>query len=368
MDRQEVRIKINGQEKSFPSKKNKEKKTGKTKTHIPETKTSSFPENDLPLIIVDEMAAAAEKKEEEEFEWVLPKEPEKQVTPKTTPYIEDLRNMNKNKSKGITKKQPTPISKKKKLTPPSFPKQLFLSIVMAVGIGTCLGFLILAIMNMSDKPLNPAQQVSGQTTDGANGATTENPGTTSGDQTVTLSSLGVAVLQAEVYSNSEAANAEIQKLQESGFSAISLDSELFFVFMAVGTGLDGMKEIGKEAEKKGFKPYAKEITIPEKTFSSITEQDALLLQEGQGLYKELIATSALLLQGGAIDPATVERMNGHYQKISAVKEENTTDGPKEWKTLLVGAYQNIQEYQSSKETNQLWDAQQKLLEATVFLY
>ncbi|WP_417899428.1 hypothetical protein ABN702_03565 [Bacillus haimaensis] len=369
----EVKIRINGKEKSFHphSKRKKGKKQPDTPVASYEDQVQEGPhmeEEDLPLIIVDETAAAAEKKEEEDFEWVLPKEPVKQekkeTTSEKTTYIEDLRQVNKANGK---KSRPQSFGKKK-LAPPSFSKQLIVSILMAVGIGTCLGFLILAIMNISsDNPLNPNQPVAGSVSDQAEN---DNPETTgnSGEQSVTIPAQGVAVLQGGALSNMESANATIDTFKSQGFSAVAVGTDTIYVLVGIGQTVEGMKSLGAMATDKGLETYAKEFAIPEKTFNSLTAQDATVLQEGQGLYKELAAASSLLIQGGSLDSAAVEKMNGHFEKISAVKAEEMTDGPKQWKDLLVGAYQHIQQYQTSKDTSDLWDAQQKLLEATAFLY
>lgn len=368
----EVKIRINGMEKSFHQNSKRKKGKNRKETSVdnyqnPELEIPNE-EDDLPLIIVDETAAAAEKKEEEDFEWVLPKEPVKQekkeATAEKTTYIEDLRQINKPNGK-----KPRPHSLgKKKLAPPSFSKQLIVSILMAVGIGTCLGFLILAIMNISsDNPLNPNQPVAGSVSDQAE---KDNPGTTgsSDGQSVTIPAQGVAVLQGGALSNMESANATIDTFKSQGFPAVAVGTDTIYVLVGIGQTVEGMKSLGAMATDKGLETYAKEFSIPEKTFNSLTAQDATVLQEGQSLYTELAAASSSLLQGGTLDSAAVEKMNGHFEKISAVKAEKVTDGPKEWKDLLVGAYQHIQQYQTSKDTSELWDAQQKLLEATAFLY
>ncbi|MGD6832055.1 hypothetical protein ACQCT5_07825 [Sutcliffiella halmapala] len=370
----EVKIRINGKEKSFHhhSKRKKAKKQSDAPVTSYQDQVQEdihMEEDDLPLIIVDETAAAAEKKEEEEFEWVLPKEPVKQEKKETTAgktsYIEDLRQINK-----PTGKKPRPHSLgKKKLTPPSFSKQLIVSILMAVGIGTCLGFLILAIMNISsdNNPLNPTQPAAGSVSDQPD---KNNTGTTgkSGEQSVTIPAQSVAVLQGGALSNMESANATIDTFKSQGFSAVAIGTDTIYVLVGIGETVEGMKSLGAMATEKGLETYAKEFAIPEKTFNSLTAQDATVLQEGQGLYKDLAAASSLLLQGGSLDSAAVEKMNGHFEKISAVKAEEMTEGPKQWKDLLVGAYQHIQQYQTSKDTSELWNAQQKVLEATAFLY
>jgi hypothetical protein len=369
----EVKIRINGKEKSFHH--NSKRKKGNKRSETPVTSYQEqvqedvhMEEDDLPLIIVDETAAATEKKEEEDFEWVLPKEPVKQEKKETTSgktsYIEDLRQINKPNGK---KTRPFSLGKKK-LAPPSFSKQLILSIVMAVGIGTCLGFIILAIMNISsDNPLNPTQPVAGSVSDQAEN---DNTGTTgnSGEQSVTIPAQGVAVLQGGALSTMESATAIIDSFKSQGFSAASVGTDTIYVLVGIGQTVEGMKSLGAMATDKGLETYAKEFAIPEKTFNSLTAGDATVLQEGQGLYKELAAASSLLLQGSSLDSAAVEKMNGHFEKISAVKAEELTDLPKQWKELLVGAYQHIQQYQTSKDTSELWNAQQKLLEATAFLY
>lgn len=368
----EVKIRINGVEKSYH--RNSKKKKGKNRhgTSMEDyqnpVRETPVEEDDLPLIIVDETAAAAEKKEEEDFEWVLPKEPVKQEKKEATSgkasYIEDLRQVNKPNGK---KQRPSSLGKKKQ-SPPSFSKQLILSIGMAVGIGTCLGFIILAIMNISsDNPLNPSRPTAGTVSDQSDKDNTDTTGKR-GKQSVTIPAHGVAVLQGGALSNMESANATIDTFKSQGFSAVAVGSDTIYVLVGIGQTVEGMKSLGAMATDKGLETYAKEFAIPEKTFNSLTAQDAAVLQEGQSLYTELAAASSSLLQGGTLDSAIMEKMNGYFEKISAVKAEEMTEGPKQWKDLLVGAYQHIQQYQTSKDSTELWGAQQKLLEATAFLY
>ena len=369
-----VKIRINGK-KEKPIHHHAKRKRGKYRngTSLNNYQDSAQEEipmekDDLPLIIVDETAAAAEKKEEEEFEWVLPKEPvrpeKKETISGKAPYIEDLRQINKPDGK---KMHPYSLGKKK-LATPSFSKQLILSIVMAIGIGTCLGFLILAIMNISsDNPLNPGKPAAGSVSDQEE---KDNTGATgkSGEQSVTIPAQGVAVLQGGYFTTRESANALIDTFKSQGFSAASVGTDTIYVLVGIGQTVEGMKSLGAMTTDKGLETYAKEFALPEKTFSSLTVQDVTVLQEGQGLYRELAAASSLLLLGGSLDSKAVEKMNGHFEKISAIRSEEMTDGPKEWKDLIVGAYQHIQQYQTSKSSSDLWNAQQKLLEATSFLY
>lgn len=369
MDNHQVKIKINGKEKSYGNGKKKKKNyKEKVPSQQKEVSIKDIPEEELPIIIVDESAAAAEKKEEE-FEWVLPKEPpknskESKDSQDNTSYIEDLRQMN-NKDKG-TKVRPTPFGKKKKLAPPSFSKQLLLSIGMAIGIGTCLGFLILAVMNMSGTPVNPEVPVAAPVTNQTNDAP-ETPAV-SGEGNATIPAQTISVLQAGAFTTAEGAIAEMEHLKAAGFPATALGSDPTYVFMAVGQNVEGMKQIAGVAQEKGFKPYAKDISLSEKTVNSITDQDALLLQEGQVLYKQLTVATALLLQGSSLDTATSETLRASFDKVAAIKDSELTESIKEWKATLSGAYESLQSHQSSNNTEALWDAQQKLLDATKFLY
>ncbi|KMJ60305.1 hypothetical protein AB685_05680 [Bacillus sp. LL01] len=366
MDNHQVKIKINGKEKSYGNGK-KRKKNAKENVSSQQNNTpikDNFPEDDLPIIIVDESAAAAEKKEDE-FEWVLPKEPPKDAKESTenTTYIEDLRQLNKDKG---TKVRPTPFGKKKKLAPPSFSKQLLLSIGMAIGIGTCLGFLILAVMNMSGTPVNPEVPASAPVTN----ETTETPETpaVSGDGSATVSAQTISVLQAGAFTTAEGASAEIERLKAAGFPAVAVSSDPTYVFMAVGQNVEGMKQIAGEAQAKGFEPYAKELSLSDKTVNSLTEQDIQLLQDGQVLYKQLTVATALLLQGSTLDAATAETLGASFDKVAAIQDSELTESIKEWKASLSGAYESLQSHQQSNNNQALWDAQQKLLDATKFLY
>ncbi|MGD6991624.1 hypothetical protein [Sutcliffiella horikoshii] len=372
MDNHQLKIKINGKESSYGhGKKKKKNRKESVQPHQKEIPVKEdLKEEELPIIIVDESAAAAEKKEEE-FEWVLPEEtPEKTKSSKDTStkpsYIEDLRQMNKEKGKS-SKVRPAPFGKKKKLVPPSFSKQLLVSIGMAIGIGTCLGFLILGVMNMSESPVNPsvpaATPATTETTD-----TQETPAAVNGDGTATIPAQSISVLQAGAFTTKDGANAEMDRLKAAGFPAVAVGSEPTFVLMAVGHSVDGMKQIATGVQAKGFEPFAKELTLSEKTIDSLTEQDTLLLQEGQVLYSQLTVATAQLLQGSSLDSATVESLNASFEKVAAIKEADLTDATKGWKTSLSGAFEDIKAYQESNSSETLWNAQQKLLDATAFLY
>ncbi|MGD7053497.1 hypothetical protein [Sutcliffiella horikoshii] len=375
MDNHQLKIKINGKESSYghgkKKKKNRKESVQPQQKEIPVKE--DLKEEELPIIIVDESAAAAEKREEE-FEWVLPEEtPEKTKSskdPSTKPsYIEDLRQMNKEKGKS-SKVRPAPFGKKKKLVPPSFSKQLLVSIGMAIGIGTCLGFLILGVMNMSESPVNPsvpaatpATPATTETTD-----TQETPATVNGEGTATIPAQSISVLQAGAFSTMDGANAEMDRLKAAGFPAVAVGSEPTFVLMAVGQSVDGMKQIATGVQAKGFEPFAKELTLTEKTMDSLTQQDTLLLQEGQVLYNQLTVATAQLLQGSSLDSATVESLNASFEKVAAIKDAELSDATKGWKSSLAGAFEDIKSYQESNSAETLWNAQQKLLDATAFLY
>ncbi|WP_404444103.1 SPOR domain-containing protein [Sutcliffiella horikoshii] len=371
MDNHQVKIKINGKENSYgygkKKKKNTKEKGNPQQKDVPEKE--NFPEEERPIIIVNESAAAAEKKEED-FEWVLPEETPTPTTEQNTKssstkpsYIEDLRQLKKDKGE---KARQVPFGKKKKFVPPSFSKQLLVSIGMAIGIGTCLGFLILGVMNMSESPLNPAvPTVAPATPETSN---TPDAPAVSGDDSATISAQNISVLQAGAFSTMDGANAEMDRLKAAGFPAVAVGSEPTFVLMAVGQSVDGMKQIATEVQAKGFEPFAKEMALSEKTIDSLTQQDTLLIQEGQVLYNQLTVATASLLQGSSLDSSTADSLSASFEKVAAIKDAELTDATKSWKISLAGAYEDLQSYQESNNAQSLWNAQQKLLDATAFLY
>lgn len=369
MDNHQMKIKINGKENSYGYGK-KKKKNGKEKGKSQQKEVpvkDDFPEEERPIIIVNESAAAAEKKEEE-FEWVLPEETpttEKNTKSSSTKssYIEDLRQLKKDKS---DKARQVPFGKKKKFVPPSFSKQLLVSIGMAIGIGTCLGFLILGVMNMSESPLNPTVPTTAPVAPET--SNTPDAPAVSGDGSATIPGQNISVLQAGAFSTMDGANAEMDRLKAAGFPAVAVGSEPTFVLMAVGQSVDGMKQIATEVQAKGFEPFAKEMALSEKTIDSLTQQDTLLIQEGQVLYNQLTVATASLLQGSSLDSSTAESLSASFEKVAAIKDAELTDATKSWKTSLAGAYEDLQSYQESNNAQSLWNAQQKLLDATAFLY
>ncbi|CAG9619504.1 hypothetical protein [Sutcliffiella rhizosphaerae] len=365
MNHHQMKIKINGQEKAYGQGKKKRKQQSKKEKvpPIPDKvkEDADFPEGDLPIIIVDESAAAAEKKEAEEFEWVLPKEPNPSKKQQSS-YIEDLR-----KTKG-SKSSPSPFGKKKQMVTPSFAKQLLLSIGMAIGIGTCLGFIILAIMNISDSPTNPNVPAVAPV-DSENGPDADSS-QASGNESITLKAQTLSVLQAGVFSKSDSVNEEIDRLKAAGFPAVAIGSDPTHIFMAVGKSVEGMKEIGSEVNGKGIEPspFAKEIAVPEKTLNSLTTPDLTLLEEGQQFYLQLTEATSLLLQGSTLDGATKETIQSSFEKVAAIKDQELTEITTEWKASLLAAFESYQSYQKSSNEQDLWSAQQKLLDALKIYY
>ncbi|QFT90055.1 Stage II sporulation protein B [Bacillus sp. THAF10] len=372
MNNHQVKIKINGKEKHYQHGKKKKKHyqpKEESPPVAPNEEVSSYSDEELPIIIVDESAAAAEKKEEDEFEWVLPKEPKKQeeqekhenkaTSPKAS-YIEDLRKVNQSKG------QASPFGKKKKLQSPSFYKQLLLSIGMAIGIGTCLGFLILAVMKIPDSPLNPDVPAAAPVT--SDNATNEKGTTAEGSNSFTIPAQTISVLQAGAFTTSDGATTEVNRLQSAGFPATSVGSEPTYVLMAVGKSVEGMKIVGADAADKGFEPYAKDLTFPGKTLESLSAKDVSLLEEGQSLYVQLVTATSMLLEGLTIDSATNEGLQSSLQKVEAINSSDLTEVTSGYKNALMSAYENLQMYQSSNNKQALWEAQQKLLDATSFLY
>lgn len=129
--------------------------------------------------------------------------------------LEDLRKVNQSKG------QASPFGKKKKLQSPSFYKQLLLSIGMAIGIGTCLGFLILAVMKIPDSPLNPDVPAAAPVT--SDNATNEKGTTAEGSNSFTIPAQTISVLQAGAFTTSDGATTEVNRLQSAGFPATSVD-------------------------------------------------------------------------------------------------------------------------------------------------
>lgn len=350
---QEVKININGKKRVVEEKKNMKKNDAPPlQNEIDEGR---------PIIIVDETAAAIEK--EEEFDWVLPdkevieKKEEKEQKNTSTSYIEDLRALNQGKPKGG---KPSKSSWKKKSSfSPS--KQWIISIMLAIGVGLGFGGVILYAMNIASTPTEPSAPVFNPIPDGEKTNENESGDPPAGTGSYTFPSLPVAVLQGGVFSSKDGANEVARTYEQKGMAGISIENDKIFVFVAIGDSVDAMKALGTEEE------YAKDFLIPEKSWTGLTEQDVAMMEEAQPLFAELVTLSSKLLSGSSVDEQALAASRARAEKIASVSNESLSESMVKIKEDIVGAFTNVQTYASSQSKEELWKAQQKLLNITSIL-
>lgn len=350
---QEVKININGKKRVVEEKKNMKK------NDVPPLQDEI--DEGRPIIIVDETAAAIEK--EEEFDWVLPdkevieKIEEKEQNSTSTSYIEDLRALNQGKPKSG---KPSKSSWKKKSSfSPS--KQWIISIMLAIGVGLGFGGVILYAMNIASTPTEPSAPVFNPIPDGEK--TDENQGSDppAGTGSYTFPALPVAVLQGGVFSSKDGANEVARTYEQKGMAGVTIEDDKVRVFVAIGDSVDAMKTLGTEEE------YAKDFLIPEKSWTSLTEHDVAMMEEAQPLFSELVTLSSKLLSGGSVDEQALAASRARAEKITSVSNESLSENMVKIKEDIVGAFTNIQTYASSQSKEELWKAQQKLLNITSIL-
>ncbi|WBL13990.1 hypothetical protein [Sutcliffiella sp. NC1] len=360
MKEQEVKININGKKRVVEEKKNMKKNDAPT--------LQDETDEGRPIIIVDETAAAIEK--EEEFDWVLPdkevieKKEEKEQNSTSTSYIEDLRALNQGKPKGG---KPSKSSWKKKSSfSPS--KQWIISIMLAIGVGLGFGGVILYAMNIASTPTEPSAPVFNPIPDGEKTNDNEGGDPPAGTGQYTFPALPVAVLQGGVFSSKDGANEVARTYEQKGMAGVTIEDDNVRVYVAIGDSVGVMKAIGDSMEQIGTeKEYAKDFLIPEKSWTGLTEQDVTMMEEAQPLFAELVTLSSKLLSGSSVDEQALAASRARAEKIASVSNESLSESMVKIKEDIVGAFTNVQTFASSQSKEELWKAQQKLLNITSIL-
>jgi stage II sporulation protein B len=321
-------IKINGKERVFKEEEKEEAKKS---------------------VKSNEVAAAKEK--EEEFEWVLPEE-NNETSTKIVP-IEDLRKPSKNKS---TVKS-TSIHKK------HFPlKKLFLTILLAVIVGTGFGVVLLQLITDP----TPASEEDPSSMLGEDPVSIPYKQDTTNKQAVgqeklSIPSLTVLLLQGGTFKSEENRKAYATSIRTSGFVSAIFDES---VIIGVATDEETAKAIGDLYEKSGLPFHVKQVTIEGKTFSNKGDIDSKYIEQTHALFHQLVALSSQTLSGETVRDNDWEEAKNLYNKVRAQDVKNETY--EKLVDRLKDSYSALQLYQDHQDEKSIWKSQQALLDAFVF--
>ncbi|MEH7379786.1 hypothetical protein V7138_04825 [Bacillus sp. JJ1533] len=345
--RNQISIKINGKE----SKIKKETK-----------ETTDFVEKEKPLIIVEnEEVAAAQEEEEDDFSWVLPDESLKNhsLKEKEIPVIpiEDLRH-----TKGTSKLDYIP--RKKKGFHLFSAKQLVISIILAIVLGSGFGIMILKVVE--DVNAGPAQnntptQVPENTTPPA-GNQEEKP--VSNQVAIELETLSTGVIQGGKFSSADSANTTVTEIKEKGFAAAAVKMDgAFYVIAGIGaeqSSVSGIKTKYKEAFPEFF---SKTLEVPGGSYTNLAKADSEAINADLPVFKELATLSSQAFEVGAVDNGQWENLSKQIATVKEIKTDNLHEQLKKFHTDIQSAFTQLQEYKNNGDQKSLWQSQQSLLNA-----
>lgn len=289
-------------------------------------------------------AAASQEVVEESFDWILP---EAEAGPVEV---------------GTYKQANTTPSKKNKLTAPfknnNTPqkgalKSILLSTVFAILIGTSFGILMLKLV-----VANPSKQTvvetQAQTPVSTAGATVGNR-----SEKAVLKPFTAYVVQEGVYSSKASANgiAKLAMGKQVPAGTIEINGQ-HFLFLGVANSIEEAKGMEKLYKEKGVgEPYSKALEIPEKTFTSLTQDEKMFIEAAPGYFSILSNVTARAMITASVPADLQKTLTTAAINDQGLKNKNL----KGLEAALSGANDQLKTYQKSKDFQNLLKAQQQLL-------
>jgi len=358
----QISIKINGQEKKLDSKEKEEPKTySKGKENVDDDIQSPLQidnkeGDESPLH--QEVAATHEAEEEEEFSWVLPSDDtyEKQTTGFTP--IEDVRQTPSSKEYLKVKR---PKGSKSSVGPRNnFPLKTFtVSIIMAVIVGLSFGAIILKLMagvgaeQVTAEPELPVTSPVKEEDKPAEAATSG----------IDIPAITAAFTQVGVFKSEESALTTVDSVKSSGFPAgvVEIDGS-YHVIIALGSDKGKLSNIESDYfDKVAEEPYSKPYEISGGSFEKVNAADASYISDAQTVFSKLIEVSSSAFASGSITDDQWKSVADEYGKLKASKDmsESLSSFSKE----LTGAFEQLKVFKDNKDQAALLKSQQSLLNA-----
>lgn len=338
-----IKVKINGENQSFQEETVKKEKDSFSKT------IKISPE----LIEKESMleTAAAQESADESFDWIIPESSDQEIVE----Y--------KIASSGNTKKTGK-TGKQKTINFTTFSanrnggmlKSILLTVVFAVLIGTSFGVLMLKlVVTENSKPAVTEPAAVG------NGTDKEEDKPAGGSSSVVLGAQTLYVLQGGAFTTKDAAKQGADVAKGKGAPAVTLGiSEKEHLFLGVADSLESAKQLGAHYKADGFEdPFAKQISVEEKTVSDINESEKAFLESSMTIFQELAkATSAGIVSSKISD-----------ETINAISDQLSDKGFKNEKVkTLQSELSDAAEAAKKKNNKSLVEAQQHLLNFLTIYY
>ncbi|MDF0726765.1 hypothetical protein PY093_08550 [Cytobacillus sp. S13-E01] len=347
--KQGISIKINGKERKF--KENKSEQINQEERNIADTELEAYGNHEI---------AAAQEAKEDDFSWVLPSDVGKDEHKLPVVPIEDLRKYN---SKGTSKKGFRPKSITKRTSFSSRP--FFLSIIMAVGIGTIFGIIILNLLTEVDpeEPVTATPQEQNQQSQP--NENTDLPVTPDGKETVSLelAPLNTFVIQAGVYSNASAGQVIVDQIKSSGFSAAMLVKDGSYIVLAgIGSIQEKVKAMSLLYQENNQETFVKAYTIEGGTFKNVAQADSNFIGKAALLYGKLATLSVNAISGDGITDEGWKEASDILTSLRTEEIKGLTEPLQSLSQNITTAYDSLETYKNNGDKLSLWKSQQALLD------
>lgn len=262
-------------------------------------------------------------------------------------------------------------------------KKIIIALVLALIIGTGLGYIVLALFTdiAGDNEKSPATEV-GQAIGKPNSQVTNTligehalvPGSETTTDEITpnvapsnvianIEPMKFEVVQGGAFSSIESANQYASKLKNSGAAAVIVpNTEPVLMYIGIGTNRSESVVISDFYQEKNQEVYLKMIETISLDASRINNQVAEYTATGQALYQSLISLSTDALQFKTIDNKQWKQAETTFSDWNQLKPAKLPASLIEFSDSITASYQAIGKYQTTNDQKQLWNSQQFLLE------
>jgi stage II sporulation protein B len=343
-----ITIKINGNERDYNETSKMDEMEPNLVNEIvePQPETQPHPKASTRVDSFSEVAASQEAIDES-FDWILP---EVQDDDEIDEYIIAKKpQVNKKKSsigslkKTLQKQNKGPV------------KSLFVSILLAILIGTSFGFIVLKLV-ISDSQMKvetPLATVPEETAKGNEQSAGET-------QQLALEPIDTYIIQGGVFSSVDSAKVEEQKVKEMGIPTQIIESNgQAILVLGVADSIENAKSIATGYKDKGIDVFAKPYSLPGKEVEELTAVEANLLKESKDFYNALASLMASGMFSEQLDKAAITELKNFVGSIDRQEIKNL-----KIEQLLVdlgSALTKLEAFSGNPTQSTLVDVQQHLL-------
>jgi stage II sporulation protein B len=344
-----ITIKINGNERDYneTSKMEEMEPTLVNEIVEPQPETQPHPIESTRVDSFSEVAASQEAIDES-FDWILPElqddndEIDEYIIAKK-PQVNKKKSSIGSLKKTLQKQNTGPV------------KSLFVSILLAILIGTSFGFIVLKLV-ISDSQIKvetPLATVPEETAKGNEQSAGE-------AKQLALEPIDTYIIQGGVFSSVDSAKVEEQKVKQMGIPTQIIEGNgQAILVLGIADSIENAKSIATGYKDKGIDVFAKPYSIPGKEIQDLTAVEANLLKESKDFYNALASLMASGMFSEQLDKAAITELKNFVGSIDRQEIKNL-----KIEQLLVdlgSALTKLEAFSGNPTQSTLVDVQQHLL-------